>query len=79
MSAKNAHSLADGLKEKGYKIRNKNFFNEFVVEVDSADEFLKSLELVNIAGGIKLNDNSVLVAVTEMISDDDIELYASTV
>lgn len=79
LSAKNAHLLADKLKVKGYKISNRNFFNEFVVETDNADEFLKSLELVNISGGIKLDDARILVAVTEMISEEDIELYVQTV
>ncbi|MEE3348460.1 MAG: aminomethyl-transferring glycine dehydrogenase subunit GcvPA [Candidatus Gastranaerophilaceae bacterium] len=79
LSAKNAHLLADKLKAKGYKIQNRNFYNEFVVETDNADEFLKQLELVNISGGIKLDDARILVAVTEMISDEDIELYVQTV
>ncbi len=79
LSTKNAHILADKLKDKGYKVQNKNFFNEFVLETDNADEFLKSLELVNISGGIKLDDSRILVAVTEMISEEDIELYVQTV
>ncbi len=79
LSAKNAHVLAGKLAAKGYKVLNQNFFNEFVVETDNADEYLKQLELVNISGGIKLDDSRILVAVTEMISDDDIELYVNTI
>ena len=79
LSAKNAHVLAGKLATKGYKVLNQNFFNEFVVETDNADEYLKQLELVNISGGIKLDDSRILVAVTEMISDDDIELYVNTI
>ncbi|MBR6098167.1 aminomethyl-transferring glycine dehydrogenase subunit GcvPA [bacterium] len=77
LSSKNAHVLAEKLSEKGYKIKNKNFFNEFVVECNDADLVLKKLDSVNISGGIKLDDNHILVAVTEMISDEDIDLYIS--
>ena len=75
LSAKKAHILADKLTNKGYKIQNTNYFNEFVVEANDSNEYLKLLENVNISGGIKLDDKRVLVAVTEMISDEDIELY----
>lgn len=75
LSTKNAHILADKLKEKGYKILNTNFFNEFVLEVPNADDFLARLENNNILGGIKLDDKKILVATTEMISDEDIDLY----
>jgi len=79
LSTKNAHTLADKLTQKGYSIENKNFFNEFTVVTDNADEYLKQLELVNISGGIKLDDKRILVAVTEMISEEDIELYSETI
>ena len=79
LSAENAHVLADKLIKKGYKTENKNFFNEFVVIMDDAEKYLKRLESVNISGGIKLDEKRILVAVTEMISDDDIELYLNNV
>ena len=79
MSTKNAHILADKLKEKGYKILNTNFFNEFVLEVPNADDFLARLENNNILGGIKLDDKKILVATTEMISDEDIDLYIKSI
>lgn len=79
LSTKNAHSLADKLKEKGYKILNTNFFNEFVLEVPNADDFLTRLENNNILGGIKLDDKKILVATTEMISDEDIDLYIKSI
>lgn len=79
LSTKNAHSLADKLKEKGYKILNTNFFNEFVLEVPNADDFLARLENNNILGGIKLDDKKILVATTEMISDEDIDLYIKSI
>lgn len=79
LSTKNAHILADKLKEKGYKILNTNFFNEFVLEVSNADDFLARLENNNILGGIKLDDKKILVATTEMISDEDIDLYIKSI
>ena len=79
LSSKNAHILADKLKEKGYKILNTNFFNEFVLEVPNADDFLARLENNNILGGIKLDDKKILVATTEMISDEDIDLYIKSI
>lgn len=79
LSSKNAHNLAEKLSQKGYRILNNNFYNEFAVEVQNADEFLKKLETVNISGGIKLDDKTILVAVTEMISDEDIDLYLNNV
>ena len=79
LSAMNAHKLARGLADKGYKILNDNFFNEFAVEVSDADKYLDKLKETNILGGIKLDDKKVLVAVTEMISDEDIDLYLTGV
>ena len=79
LSTKNAHILADKLKEKGYKILNTNFFNEFVLEVPNADDFLTRLENNNILGGIKLDDKKILIATTEMISDEDIDLYIKSI
>lgn len=79
LSTKNAHILADKLKEKGYKILNTNFFNEFVLEVPNADDFLARLGNNNILGGIKLDDKKILVATTEMISDEDIDLYIKSI
>ena len=79
LSTKNAHILADKLKEKGYKMLNTNFFNEFVLEVPNADDFLAKLESNNILGGIKLDDKKILVATTEMISDEDIDLYIKSI
>lgn len=79
LSTKNAHILADKLKEKGYKILNTNFFNEFVLKVPNADDFLARLENNNILGGIKLDDKKILVATTEMISDEDIDLYIKSI
>lgn len=79
LSAKNAHSLADKLKAKGIRVLNKNFFNEFVIEVDDTNKFLEKLKENNILGGIKLNEKQILVAATEMNTDEEIEKYISLV
>lgn len=70
-----AHKLAQKLLNHGIKVINKNFFNEFVIEVSDSVEFLSALEQKGILGGIKLDNTKVLVAVTEMITDEDIENY----
>jgi glycine dehydrogenase subunit 1 len=79
LSASNAHKLADKLTQKGYKVLNKNFFNEFVVNVGNSADFLSKLDKNGILGGIKLDENRILVAATEMITDEDIEAYISAV
>ncbi len=78
LSAKQAHKLSQKLAAKGIKTLNKNFFNEFVIEVKNADETLSKLKSAGIIGGLKLEDNKILVAATEMISNDDIDLYVSS-
>ena len=79
LSAKQAHKLSQKLSGKGIKTLNKNFFNEFVIKVENSDEFLKNLKANGILGGIKLDENRILVAATEMISDCDIEKYVQNV
>ena len=75
LSTLNAHKLAKKLQDKGIKVLNKNFFNEFVIEVEDSGKFLSDLEQKGILGGIKLDEHKILVAVTEMITDEDIDLY----
>ena len=78
LSAKQAHKLSEKLSAKGVKTLNKNFFNEFVIEVADSDKTLAKLKENNIIGGLKLDDKKILVATTEMISDKDIDLYVSS-
>ena len=79
LSAKNAHTLSEKLSAKGIKTLNKNFFNEFTIEVENADKFLAKLKENKIIGGIKIDDKKVLVATTEMNSDEEIDKYVSLV
>ncbi len=80
LSAKMAHLLSQKLADfKGIKTLNNNFFNEFVIEVNDSDEFLAKLKKAGIIGGLKLDKNRILVAATEMISEDDIDLYIASI
>ena len=78
LSAKNAHNLSAKLSQKGIKTLNKNFFNEFVIEVEDADKFLIKLKSANIIGGIRLDKQKILVAATEMNTDEEIDLYVKS-
>lgn len=79
LSSKNAHRLSMQLQTKGIKTLNKNFFNEFVIEVDDTDKFLAKLREHEIIGGLKIDNNKILVAVTEMNTDEEIERYVNIV
>ena len=79
LSAYNAHKLSDGLAKKGIKTLNKNFFNEFVIEVENSDEFLLKLSRANILGGIKLDNKHILVCATEMNSEEEINNYINII
>ena len=63
--------------EKGIKTLNKNFYNEFVIEVSNSDEFLAKLKANGILGGLKLDSTKLLVATTELTTENDLELYIS--
>ena len=76
MSAHNAHKLAQKLMDKGFELQSKNFFNEFVLKVNNADNFLSNLKDNNILGGIKLDSGRVLVCVTEINTEEEINNYA---
>lgn len=78
LSAKNAHNLSKGLAQKGIKTLNKNFYNEFVIEVENSDRFLDKLKSQGILGGLKLNDKNILVCATEMNTQDDIDKVLSS-
>ncbi len=79
MSANMAHALSKMLGGRGIKTLNKNFFNEFVIEVDNADEFLANLKNENILGGIKLDDKKILVCATEMNTEEEILDYINAI
>ena len=78
LAAKMAHKLSEKLAEKGIKTLNKNFYNEFVIEVSNSDEFLAKLKANGILGGLKLDNTKILVATTELTTNEDVDLYVAT-
>ena len=85
LSYRAAHTLAEWLCATG-KVRmrylDSPYLNEFVVETVEpldADTMLGALDAEGILGGIRLSDNAVLIAATEMCSPADIERYVKTI
>lgn len=79
MSNNLAHKLSEKLAEKGIKTLNKEFFSEFLVEVKNSDKFLAKLKENNIIGGLKIDETKVLISVTEMNTEEEIDTYISLV
>ena len=79
LSANLAHALSRMLNGKGIKTLNKNFFNEFVIEVNDADKFLEDLKSEGILGGIKLDKRHILVCTTEMNTEEEIINYVESI
>lgn len=72
-----ACALADALETvDGVSVVNGSFFNEFVISLPKdAKEINKALLEKGITPGLPLEDNKMLVAATEMTSDDAINAY----
>lgn len=79
ISANLAHALSRMLNGKGIRTLNKNFFNEFVIQVNNSDEFLAKLKEEGILGGIKLDDKRILVCTTEMNTEEEIVNYIEAI
>ncbi len=79
ISAKLAHMLSNKLNRIGIKTLNKNFFNEFVIEVENSELFLNKLKQAGILGGIRLNENRILVCATEMNTEEEILAYIDAI
>lgn len=79
ISANMAHALSKMLAGRGIKTLTKNFFNEFVIEVDDSDKFLLTLKNAGILGGIKLDRNKILVCATEMNTEEEILDYINAI
>jgi glycine dehydrogenase subunit 1 len=71
--------LADALEGvKGIKVLNKTFFNEFTIELPKpAAEVVEKLAAKGIIAGYAAGENKLLVAATEMTTDDDIAALVS--
>lgn len=79
IAANLAHSLSEKLEEKGIKTVNKNFFNEFVIVVKNAEEFLDKLKQHNILGGIAIDKEHILVCTTEVNTEEDVLYYIEAI
>jgi len=71
----NAHLLANKLKEAGFEVLNKEFFDEFTIEVASSDKFIEFMKDKNILAGTKIDKSKVLVSVSELNDETEIEKY----
>jgi glycine dehydrogenase subunit 1 len=60
---------------KGIKVLNETYFNEFVIDLENSDGFLEFMKKAQVFAGVKIDDNRVLVAVTELNSNEDLDLY----
>lgn len=74
-STNNAHYLAQKLQELGFEVKNKDFFDEFCVNVGNSEKFLAFMKEKNILAGVKLNSSEILVSVSELNSIDELENY----
>ena len=74
-----ACKLADALSAiDGFTVENENFFNEFTVKLPTdAHKIVQQLAAKNIIAGLAMDDNRLLVAATEMTSDEDIAAFAA--
>lgn len=81
--AAGAHYLAEELCKTGkfsMSFPGKPYLNEFAVDTTlDVDSLLKALADNNILGGVKIADNRLLIAVTEMQSREEIDRYVETV
>lgn len=61
------------------KILNQGFFNEFTIELPkTAADIVEKLAGAGIIAGYPAGGNKLIVAATEMTTDDDIETLAVT-
>ncbi len=76
LNHKKACDLAEKLSAvKGVKVLNENFFNEFTIELSKDSvEVNKKLLAKNIIGGLALEGNKLLVAATELTSENDMDI-----
>lgn len=71
----NAHILANLLQENGFEVENKEFFDEFTLNVGHSEKFLTFLKEDNILAGTKIDNQRILVCATEMNTKEEIENY----
>lgn len=80
-----AHYLAKKITETGKMelcYPSQPFLNEFTLKVKSpltTDTVLKALTANGILGGVKIDEETMIVACTEVTTPEDVELYINTV
>ena len=76
----NAHYLKDQLIEAGAKTDGSTgeFFNEFVIEVPNARDFMDLMAAKKIVAGIMVDDHHILIATTEVLKKDDLNYYVES-
>lgn len=83
LGANGAHYLAEKLCETGkmeLAFPDKPFLNEFTVKYHGdLDKLLKRLSDNGILGGVKISDNLLVIAVTEMQTKEDMDKYVEIV
>ncbi len=77
-----AHYLAEKLEEHniGRPLYTGKFFNEFALKLNniSADEFIDKMVSHGIMPGVKISDNTLLIAVTEKRLKKELDMYVKT-
>ncbi len=71
----NAHKLANLLTEAGFEVENKEFFDEFTLNVGNSEKFLSFMKEAKILAGVKLDEQRILVSVSEINTQEEIKNY----
>jgi len=81
LSASKAHYLAEKLEEAGLKLRYPDapFLWEFAVELPDVRRVNEALSKAGIIGGLDLEDGTMLVAVTEKRTKDELDAFVEVV
>lgn len=72
-----AHYLCEKLVSTGKAklVYNREFFNEFLIEMENRDDFFEKAIKKGFLPGIKVDDNKLLIAVTEKRTKDEVDSF----
>ena len=72
-----AHYLCEKLVSTGKAklVYNREFFNEFLIEMENRDAFFEKAIKKGFLPGIKVDDNKLLIAVTEKRTKDEVDSF----
>lgn len=72
-----AHYLCEKLVSTGKAklVYNRVFFNEFLIEMENRDDFFEKAIKKDFLPGIKVDDNKLLIAVTEKRTKDEVDSF----